>query len=511
MKFNKYIGWIACSLLMTACQSDDVEADKPLDGELNTVIGKIAAGEVEGRAQILLGNQELYRECFYWNEGDRFNFYQKKDGQLVANEFVISEDYNETAGAAENAVFTTSAELVPLTSYVAVYPHSVTPEGNDIKISLQKELDFTSAGTEEEINNVWKDYFNNNMIMIASGTLSKSGRNYIQFNHQCVLARITYTNQTGSNKQISGVRLGGNQLFCGSMVYNVAENYQSGSSKSSNYEVRMKGLNVDANESVDLYVLFFPSEFDEGNMDITILHPDGNKTISLPINDLKTANGVGFRAGTRCWFDITENQNGLVWTKNLATEGWIVFENKDFSKILYDMLGNYKVSMNEEGCAVMSEAHVLAQYQLDFTNVQDSISSLEGLEKFVNLQTLKCNDKGLTECDLSMLTQLYEVDLSGNNLTNLDLTNNRYIKYLDCHGNLLTELDITPLTNIPYNGTLICGSQKNDLTLELVMNQEQRNKWENDWSKNPLNVNVSCGSLDNGTANGSDFEQGGEF
>ena len=100
-------------------------------------------------------------------------------------------------------------------------------------------------------------------------------------------------------------------------------------------------------------------------------------------------------------------------------------------------------------------------YQLDFSNITCELSSLDGLEKFKNLNTLKCNGLNLEMdlLDLSAFSNLQHVEVWGNKLKALKFSANPWMMtYLDCHDNMISELDITGMTNIDFKGTLICGS-----------------------------------------------------
>ena len=99
------------------------------------------------------------------------------------------------------------------------------------------------------------------------------------------------------------------------------------------------------------------------------------------------------------------------------------------------------------------------------------LTSLEGLDCFVNLTSLDCSQNQLTEIDCSRfskltdfncsnnsltaldLTNLTELEFlycSNNNLSNLDVSNNPKLKKLDCNGNSLPTLDISTLTELTY-------------------------------------------------------------
>ena len=492
MRINKYIGLAVCSCFMAACQNDRLEVNQPLDSEKYTLIGQIVNNDANSRAQIELGCQAGV-EYFFWNEGDRFTLYQNVNSELKASEFVISEDYKEADGGDQFAEFSSTTALTPKAGYTAVYPCPSTVTDNKVRLEIQRAVDFTTATTDAQKAEVWKNYFRNNMFMTASGMFSESGRNYIQFRHMCSLARITYINQTGSEQQINGVGLKGQNLGF-YMNYDLVNNGEAGSGSFLDYKLTTKGLKVADKDTVDIYLLFFPKAIEKTDLEISILQSSGNKSLILPWRDLTATSGDNFTAGMRYWFDVTDTESGLNWTKNMAEEGWIVFENKEFSNALYEALGSYKVSMTDEGYAKIAEQHVNSTNVLDFSNITCELSSLDGIETFKNLSTLKCNGLNLEMdvLDLSAFNALQHVEVWGNKLKSLKLpTETWLLNYLDCHDNMISELDITDYTNLDSKGTLICGSQKDNTILNLKMNESQKNKWETEWVNHEFNGNVS--------------------
>lgn len=137
--------------------------------------------------------------------------------------------------------------------------------------------------------------------------------------------------------------------------------------------------------------------------------------------------------------------------------------------------GNYqyfKIDANNDGEIQISEALMVTR--LDVTG--NNITSLAGIENFINLYYFSCYNNPLSNLDLSVLpnlkngncgySQLTSLNISGlNNLESLDCSINQLIaldasnlpvlKYLNCLGNELTTLN---LTNTPLLDNLNCGS-----------------------------------------------------
>lgn len=82
----------------------------------------------------------------------------------------------------------------------------------------------------------------------------------------------------------------------------------------------------------------------------------------------------------------------------------------------------------------------------------ENISQLTGIEKFVNLELLYCQNNLLSELDLSELTQLNNLNCSKNLIKNIKLP--KSIQELNCSENQLTNLDFSTFYGL---SSLICN------------------------------------------------------
>lgn len=82
----------------------------------------------------------------------------------------------------------------------------------------------------------------------------------------------------------------------------------------------------------------------------------------------------------------------------------------------------------------------------------NQISNLN-VNQFLNLEYLNCSSNQIENLDLSNLTSLFNLDCSANLLTTLNLNNLNNLYSLDCGGNQLTTLSLSNLTNLSY---LVC-------------------------------------------------------
>ena len=75
-----------------------------------------------------------------------------------------------------------------------------------------------------------------------------------------------------------------------------------------------------------------------------------------------------------------------------------------------------------------------------------NISDLTGIEDFVSLTNLYCDNNQLTSLDVSQNLNLSELRCFNNQLTNLNITQNAALTILRCSNNSLTNLDVTQNT-----------------------------------------------------------------
>lgn len=104
-----------------------------------------------------------------------------------------------------------------------------------------------------------------------------------------------------------------------------------------------------------------------------------------------------------------------------------------------DSIGDQNVDINNDGEIQISEAEAV----LNLITSNQEISSLEGIQSFINLQYLDCSDNLLTELSLSQNTELGELWVQRNELNTLDVSQNTQLFRLFCSFNNLTEIDLS--------------------------------------------------------------------
>lgn len=97
------------------------------------------------------------------------------------------------------------------------------------------------------------------------------------------------------------------------------------------------------------------------------------------------------------------------------------------------------IDTNNDGEIQIQEAEIITILNLSGSN----ITSLEGLNYFTNLISLRSSFTGITNLDLSQNVNLKSLDCSNNQLANLDLSSNPLLTSLHCHYNQISNLNIT--------------------------------------------------------------------
>ena len=99
---------------------------------------------------------------------------------------------------------------------------------------------------------------------------------------------------------------------------------------------------------------------------------------------------------------------------------------------------------NNDGELSVAEAEAINNLWV----VNKSISSLVGIEYFINLIELECQVNQLTTLDVSLLSNLTLLKCRSNQLTTINVNGLSNIIELDCRNNQLSELNINTLSNL---------------------------------------------------------------
>lgn len=111
-----------------------------------------------------------------------------------------------------------------------------------------------------------------------------------------------------------------------------------------------------------------------------------------------------------------------------------------------DSIGELDVDTNNDGEIQISEAEAVINLLLS----GHSISSMEGIESFANIQKLVCSYNFLTNLNLTNLSKLKYLYCTNNQLKQLNIQNISSLKELTCNNNLLSDLNLNGLINLSY-------------------------------------------------------------
>lgn len=155
------------------------------------------------------------------------------------------------------------------------------------------------------------------------------------------------------------------------------------------------------------------------------------------------------------------------------------------------------VTLDSEGNATITQETIDNTSSLNLSGRQ--LTSLEGLDCFVNLTSLDCSQNQLTEIDGSQLPQsLTQLYCSGNNLQKFDISTLTELTYLDCSGCFNTQSrsfftnGTINLSNHPNLEYLYCDN--NDLqTLDVSLTPKLKTLSCSDNHLQKLDVSTNTG------------------
>lgn len=159
---------------------------------------------------------------------------------------------------------------------------------------------------------------------------------------------------------------------------------------------------------------------------------------------------------------------------------------------------NFEKALIEEGFDDSLDGQILKETVLSITELDVSssgISNLVGIEYFVNLVKLNCNNNNLTILDLGKNKALEELTCNTNQLEILDVRKNKDLKVLHCNQNQLKSIDVSK--NILLE-RLFCNHNylesidlsENKMLIELYLNNNKLTSL--DLSENSLLERLLC-------------------
>ncbi len=136
---------------------------------------------------------------------------------------------------------------------------------------------------------------------------------------------------------------------------------------------------------------------------------------------------------------MPENYETTCTTLSVPPEAEIVVKSSGITGNTFEEYALANFDLNSDGVISESEASMITSIDCSGQN----LTSMEGIEKFVNLESLTCSKNKLTALNVSQNTKLTYLNCSQNQLTSLDISRNTVLQELDCSANFLTALDIS--------------------------------------------------------------------
>ena len=524
----------ALALMMGACNNDEVlNKDVENDGTDQLVPMTFTAGMAQTRTE--LGGNIV--NGVIWQAGDAISVLSlSEDGNSLGDYRFTTQD----AGA--TATFTGQAQDAP--AFLAVYPYREGLSGtiSDINSSNPKlGLEGLSLSADQQaVPGSFDPAQHFAVAYLASfGDISKG----FYFRNFCALVKFSIAGSEADDvKKVTLTANGGEKLAANSFSIDCTQfNYVA----TAQYVVNEGGsssVSLTAKDGfflprTDYYFVVLPGTLSSG-MKLTFEKADGSSIMKTskdeaPIEANRILNLGEFLLGD---YDVLENKELIAAIDNSTTKvSWIV--NEDGT-----------VTLNEDNWAAMQKKTVLSLNNKGLTDLSGieyftKLTSLEcsrnnftklDLNKLTGLTSLNCSEnENLTELNVSSLTDLTSLNCSDCQLTSLDVSKQIKLTYLSCSGNQLVSLDVNTLTDLTMlycygnkittlnvdkltklenlncrdnqlealsivNNTalkqessgLLCGNQKDNITLTLTLTSEQEQLWNNVW-KNPFtNKNV---------------------
>lgn len=218
----------------------------------------------------------------------------------------------------------------------------------------------------------------------------------------------------------------------------------------------------------------------------------------------KTEDGLNIKAGNEgtsviLLFTLTTPDNqAYFYQVTVETVKNVIIQKKDnaaLAQALAQVLP--EVTLDSDGNATITQETIDNTPSLNLSGRQ--LTSLEGLDCFVNLTSLDCSQNPLTEIDGSQLPQsLTQLNCSGNNLQKFDISTLTELTYLDCSGCFNTQsrssftngtIDLSNHPNLEY---LYCDN--NDLqTLDVSLTPKLKTLSCSDNHLQKLDVSTNTG------------------
>lgn len=522
----------ALALMMGACNNDEIlnkDVENEETGQL--VPMTFTAGTAQTRTEFG-GN---VHNGIIWQAGDAISVLSLNEAGKSLGDYRFT-----TQDAGATATFTGQAQDAP--AFLAVYPYREGLSGtiSDINDYYSKlGLEGLSLSADQQAVPGSFDPAQHFAVAYLP-SFSDISTNGFFFRNFCALVKFSIAGSEADDvKKVTLTATGGEILAASGFSIDCAQaNYVT----TAQYIVDEGGsssVSLTAKDGfflprTDYYFVVLPGTLSSG-MQLTFEKADGSSitktsTTEAEVEANRILNLGEFLLGD---YDVFENTELISAINNSGTKvSWTV--NEDGT-----------VTLNEDNWAAIQKQTLLSLNNKGLTD-------LSGIEYFTKLTSLECKGNNFTKLDLNKLTGLTSLNCSGNanltelnvsslnltslncsdcQLTSLDVSRQTKLTYLNCNYNQLVSLDVNTLTDLTMlycygnelttlnvdnltkleilgcrenrlealsivnntalrqeNSGLLCGNQKDNITLTLTLTSEQEQLW-NDFWENPFTNN----------------------
>lgn len=531
----KVLSLVALILMIGACDNNEVLNNEIGNEETDQLVPMtFTAGMAQTRTE--LGGNIV--NGVIWQAGDAISVLSlSEDGNSLGDYRFTTQD----AGA--TATFTGQAQDAP--AFLAVYPYREGLSGtiSDINATNPKlGLEGLSLSADQQaVPGSFDPAQHFAVAYLAS--YSDISTNGFFFRNFCALVKFSIAGSKADDvKKVTLTANGGEKLVANSFSIDCSQaNYVT----TAQYIVAEGGgsssVSLTAKDGfflprTDYYFVVLPGTLSSG-MKLTFEKADGSSitktsTTEAEVEASRILNLGEFLLGDYDVFENTElinaiNNSGtkVNWTVNedgtvtLNEDNWAAMQKKTLlslnNKGLTDLSGieyftkltgleckgnnftkldlNKLTGLTSLNCSEnenLTELNVSSQNLTSLNCSNCQLTSLD-VSRQTKLTYLNCNYNQLVSLDVNTLTDLTMLYCYGNELTTLNVDNLRKLEILGCRENRLEALSIVNNTALMQDSSgLLCGNQKDNITLTLTLTSEQEQLWNNVW-KNPFtNKNV---------------------
>ena len=397
-----YLGFAA--VLVASCSTREMDLQTPIQ---NDVAFRASFEQpVEAGTRVYAGEDLFLR----WNAEDRISIFNKNTTNL---EYMFTGETDDNAGGFRKVDTGVSVDGKRISHVVSVYPYQEATE-----ISNSEAITVTLPAEQ--------DYNENSFGVGANTMVSVSSGNVLQYKN---VGGYLVLKLYGEGVTVSSISLSGNnrEILAGKATVTMP---LDGTPKAVLADDSSRTITLNCATPVELGAteeesqLFWfvvpPVTFSKG-FTITVYDPNGGPFTKSTSSSISIERNMISKIPP---MEAGKNPNNI----------FVSFEDSLFKKYCVS-----RFDTNKDGEISLSEANEVITIDVE----RWSITSLRGIEHFINLTILHCNQAKLTSLDVSQNAALRELWCDDNSLTVLDVTHNPKLEDLRCAQNRLTILDVS--------------------------------------------------------------------